>query len=73
MRLYNKQRVPFLDKHFICEVCNLAPATELHHRKGRGKYLLDESTWLAVCFNCHRTIHDKPALAYATGLLLKRG
>jgi len=72
MAQYNKQRIPFLDKHFICEACNLAPATQIHHRAGRGRKLLNEATWLAVCFGCHDWIHRNPSFSYVTGMMLKR-
>lgn len=33
---------------------------DVHHRKGRNKYLLDVSTWIAVCRNCHIYIENHP-------------
>jgi len=47
-------------------------ATEIHHRRGRGKYLLDASTWIAVSSEGHRAIHNYPQEAYAKGYLLPR-
>lgn len=38
-----------------------------HHRKGRGEYLLDVSTWLPVCRNCHIYIENHPKEAKAKG------
>lgn len=38
-----------------------------HHRKGRGKYLLDVSTWLPVCRNCHIYIENHPEEAKEKG------
>ncbi len=29
-------------------------SSEIHHRRGRGKYLLDTSTWMAVSNEGHR-------------------
>lgn len=42
---------------------------DVHHVRGRGKYLLDESTWLAVCRGCHDWIHSHPLTARTLGLL----
>lgn len=47
-------------------------ATEIHHRKGRGRYLLDTSTWLAVSQAGHRYIHDHPKESYERGWMLPR-
>lgn len=44
-------------------------ATDIHHVKGRGKYLNDESTWLAVSRTAHIWIHNNPSKARALGLL----
>lgn len=50
-----------------------APAsTEVHHLRGRGKYLLDTSTWLAVSSGAHRKIHEDPATSYEKGYMLPR-
>lgn len=47
-------------------------ATEVHHRKGRGKHLLDTSTWMAVSAEGHRRIHADPKTSYAKGYMLPR-
>jgi len=52
--------------------CEVPAATEVHHRKGRGKYLLDESTWLAVSNRGHRWIHDHTKESYDQGFMLPR-
>jgi hypothetical protein len=46
--------------------------TDVHHKKGRGKYLLDESTWLPVCREHHDKIHANPAWAFEQGYLERR-
>lgn len=46
---------------------------DTHHRKGRGKYLLDITTWMPVCRQCHQRIDANRAWAYEHGYLLKRG
>lgn len=45
------------------------PSTDIHHVKRRGRYYLDESTWLAVARSSHRKIHDNPRWARELGLL----
>lgn len=45
---------------------------EIHHRKHRGRYLLDTSTWYAVSPSTHRWIHDHPKEAMEMGYLLPR-
>ena len=47
-------------------------STECHHKKGRGKYLLDTSTWMAVSAEGHRAIHANPKLSYERGYMLPR-
>ena len=47
-------------------------STEVHHVKGRGKYMLDTSTWMAVSAEGHRRIHAAPATSYATGYMQPR-
>jgi hypothetical protein len=38
-----------------------------HHKRGRGKYLLDVTTWLPVCRNCHIYIENHPEEAKEKG------
>lgn len=69
--LYSAHRKTYLKFHPICEAkieCSGAPTTDIHHRMGRGRYLLDSRTWLACCRKCHRTIEDNPELAKEEGL-----
>ena len=72
---YSKQRKEYLYNHNICHAkinkCSLH-ATEVHHKKGRGKYHLDTSTWLPVCRNCHTWIETNPQEAYELGFSLIR-
>lgn len=63
--LYSKKRKAFLEKYPRCQVCGLFslvhfPSEDVHHTKKRGKYYLDDSTWLAVCRGCHNRIHSNP-------------
>ena len=43
-------------------------ATDVHHSKGRGEYLLDTSTWIPVCRACHNYIETHPEEAKALEL-----
>jgi hypothetical protein len=72
MTQYRKQRAAFLRLSPWCGVCHTAKATDVHHKLGRGPYLLMSSTWIGVCRICHNHIHAHPSWAYAEGLLIKR-
>ncbi len=73
---YNDLREQFLlanklcQARFACDGTN--PSSEPHHRRGRGKWLLAVSTWLAVCSECHKAIHSNVEESYKRGLMLKR-
>lgn len=41
--------------------------TDVHHKKGRGQYLLAISTFLPVCRNCHDWIEEHPKEAKELG------
>jgi len=47
-------------------------ATTIHHKKGRGIYLLDKSTWIGLCMGCHRWVTDNPKEALEKGLIISR-
>ena len=73
--VYLKKRAAFLKAHPVCCVmidghkCKRR-ATDIHHKYGRdGKNYLDENTWLAVCRDDHRWIHEHPKEAREIGLL----
>jgi len=73
---YGHLRVIFLENRPICEarldfICT-GPATEVHHKQGRGKHLLDVDTWLAVCPSCHHWITEHSKEAIALGLSTSR-
>jgi hypothetical protein len=80
-QIYLIQKERFLKEHPICEAnvdhelpfgkirVRLARSEDVHHVKGRGKYYLDESTWMAVCRKCHDWIHSHANSARAMGLL----
>lgn len=63
---YHKVRLEYLNIHQTCEArlpgCTKY-ATDIHHKKGRGIYLTDVSTFLAVCRTCHNFIELNPETA----------
>jgi hypothetical protein len=61
-REYSEIRKLFLDENPKCSVCQ-GVATEIHHKKGRGKYLLIVKYFLAVCWRCHKEIEENPIWA----------
>lgn len=67
---YAVLRKSYLDSKPMCEA-HLAGcgtyATEIHHKSGRGEYMLDQSTYLAVCRNCHQWIELNPTEAKRLG------
>lgn len=72
---YNRKLVPFKKKNPNCKATLTGctqKTTDVHHMKGRGKYLLDVSTWLPTCRNCHSTIEQDPTLAKSLGLSFSR-
>ena len=71
LKIYSALRRKFLNELPFCEVCAKEKSTDVHHRKGRGKYYLDVESWLSVCRNCHDRIHTSPAWAREKGYLLE--
>ena len=75
IQLYTKLRKPFLEQHPVCEAkvkCLGAEAKEVHHKRGRGPYLNDVSTWLPVCRACHNWVEEHPEAAAELGLRQSR-
>jgi hypothetical protein len=71
--LYGKQRKEYLTQHPTCEICG-APATDVHHKSGRGAHTNDKSTFCALCRKCHDWLHftaDGKAWGYEHGYLGK--
>lgn len=70
--LYLRKKAEFLTNHPWC-VRYGGPATELHHARGRvGLDLLDESTYRAMCHDCHVYAGANPQEAYEKGWSLRR-
>lgn len=67
-RVYGNLRRDFLSQkeHAQCAAklpgCLRSTGQDLtiHHTKGRGKFYLDTSTWIALCLNCHRWVEEHP-------------
>lgn len=69
--VYSKKRVAFLALHQFCQAklpCCTGRSTDVHHKRGRGKWYLVMSTWLAVCRQCHQWIEEHPEEAKELGL-----
>lgn len=79
-KIYRVLRKDFLIDNPICQcgrkdkdgvICS-RPAVEVHHKKGRGKYLNVVKFFLAVARVCHNWIEAHPKEAKALGLSLNR-
>lgn len=58
-RLYDARAGKFRKDHPDCAINspNCTKRTQgVHHKRGRGKYLLDESTWLPACNPCNHYV-----------------
>jgi hypothetical protein len=67
MKLYRPKARKFITMNPKCKMCGV-PSECIHHRAGRlGDNLLDESTWVALCFSCHRFVEENPDWAKENG------
>ena len=72
---YSKIRRDFLADKEICHAklhCCTLKTTDVHHMKGRGKYLLDTNTWLSVCRSCHNWIEVHPEESKELGFSISK-
>ncbi len=69
MKLYAALRTTFLIERPRCAVCGLR-SRDVHHMKGRAKFLLERSTWMAVCRICHDYIETHKRWAREKGYIL---
>lgn len=77
---YSLLRRMFLQQRPFCEVAGQLPteafctrrATQVHHRRRRGKYLCEVSTFVATCHACHRWLETHAHEARAVGLIVDR-
>ncbi|MFX1709098.1 hypothetical protein PV783_34340 [Chitinophaga sp. CC14] len=76
MRVYRKQRSEAFRKDDECEarikgVC-LYAATDLQHKKGRGKFFLVKKYQIKVCRACHVHIENHSEWAKENDLAVSR-
>jgi len=74
--LYLTMREVFLKQHPFCMmsitgICTVN-ATDIQHKKGRGKYYLDTRYWISGCRACHGYVTDHPKEAIELGFALPR-
>lgn len=68
---YAEKRKAYLAVHPFCQFKGcMKLASEIHHRAKRGSNYLDASTFMAICRNHHRFLHDNPNEAREMGLLV---
>jgi len=69
-RQYIKLKKVFLSENKVCAVCKFNAAIQVHHRRGNaGELLTLVSEFIAICQQCHTTVHQNPAWAIANGWL----
>lgn len=75
LAVYRKKRIKFLTENPLCQGnlkgCTFE-STDLHHAKGRGKYLNVENYFRALCRNCHDYIELHPDEAKELKLSINR-
>lgn len=67
---YSQLRKIYLTKNNLCQAALPTcthDATDVHHKKGRGKHYLEVKTWMAVCRTCHQWIETHPIEATDLG------
>jgi hypothetical protein len=70
---YRKVRDQYMKSTPVCEVRGCPhPPTDLHHRKGRGKYLCVVEYFMAVCRAHHNYIEMYPIWAKENGYSVDR-
>lgn len=75
LREYSRLREQYLRQHPICQAkvkCKGRIASDLHHQKGRGKYLCDTTFFLSTCRECHDWITEHSKEAIELGLSVSR-
>jgi hypothetical protein len=70
-RAYKVIRDHYMRNHPVCEArlhgCTYH-STDLHHRHGRGQFLLNEATYTALCRSCHQWAEMNPVQAKQLGI-----
>ncbi len=73
MKEYRKAAAEFLKRHPLCAVFPSQASAQVHHKFGRGKFLMWEPGWVQVSLDGHRWIDSHREEARARGLLAARG
>jgi hypothetical protein len=74
---YRKARAEFLAENPQCQCvinghrCRYQ-ATQIHHKRGRGRNLCNKETFMSVCHSCHDYIERHRAWAKEAGYLINR-
>lgn len=75
LKIYAAKRIIFLAENTQCFAkyngC-YGEVTDIHHSRGRGKYLNDITTWLPLCRSCHNYIETHPKEAKERGFSKNR-
>jgi len=70
LKVYRVLREEYLREHPCCEFPGCATrAQDIHHKKGRGKWLNVSDHFMGLCRHHHRWIHDHPSQARGLGYL----
>lgn len=73
---YSALRIVFLQQNPFCKMRIIGicthNATDVQHKKGRGKYYLDTRFWMPACRGCHSWATDHPKEAIELGFALPR-
>lgn len=69
LRQYRVLAVQFKKDNPTCQVCCVKFTSDVHHKAGRGRNLLNVATWMPVCRPCHDLIHQHPSFARKQGYL----
>lgn len=70
LELYYQLRDEYMLKINYCERCGSRNNLTLHHKRGRGKYLL--MYFCTLCMSCHEHVHAHPKEAEQEGFLISR-
>lgn len=75
LSIYNPRAKEYKQENPECQarvsgVCTYH-TSDVHHKKGRGIYLLDEDYWMPICRPCHTWIDLNPIQAKEMGLVVK--
>lgn len=69
LKTYSELRKKYLEDYPNCMIYPHLMSNDIHHKKFRGKYLNDVSTWMAVSREAHSWIHNNPKEARDKGYL----